>query len=101
MTMETDEKVTASEPFERQTTWTLAGMAGCSSPERADALDAWLRIPDGEEGAEAEANTYRTADGYRVDWSLTSVGLVTSVGFGTLAEAHAWLTAEGFTDYTA
>lgn len=68
------------------------------------ALDVWLRIPeddnpDGE--AEAEANTYREDDGtVRVEWSLTAVGLVTSVGFASYDAAREWLEAEGFTDYT-
>jgi hypothetical protein len=64
-------------------------------------LDVWLRIPDGEDAAEAEANTYATPTGYRVDWDLTAVGLVTSVHFDTLREAHAWLEAAGFADFTA
>lgn len=71
-----------------------------SSNVDAPYLDVWLRIPDGEEEAEAEANTRRSAYGYTVDWSLTAVGLVTSVHFSTHAEAQAWLTAQGFDDYT-
>ena len=69
--------------------------------DHGEALDVWLRIPDGEEEAEAEANTYATPTGYRVDWSLTAVGLVKSVEFDTLGETHAWLEAEGFADFTA
>ena len=65
-----------------------------------EALDVWLRIPDGEEESEAEANTYRDDDGYRVEWYLTSVGLVTEVRFATHQQARDWLTAEGFADYT-
>ncbi len=65
------------------------------------AVDVWLRIPDDEEEAEAEANTYRDGDGFRVDWYLTAVGQVTSVYFGTYDEARTWLEAEGFADYTA
>ena len=66
-----------------------------------DALDVWLRIPDGEEESEAEANTYRTETGYRVDWYLTAVGLVKSSHFDTLDAAHEWLRREGFEDFTS
>lgn len=64
-------------------------------------LDVWLRIIDPDELAEAEANTYRTGNGYRVEWYLNSVGLVTAVHFATLAEAHAWLESEGFQDFSS
>lgn len=67
----------------------------------AEAIDVWLRIPDGEEEAEAEANTYLTDAGYRVEWSLTAVGLVKSVEFSTLPDAYDWLRREGFDDYTS
>lgn len=74
---------------------------GASDHRPSGPLDVWLRIPDGEEESEAEANTYAAAhDCYRVDWSLTAVGLVKSHVFATLADAHAWLRAEGFEDYT-
>jgi hypothetical protein len=63
-------------------------------------LDVWLRIPDGEEESEAEANTYRDGDRYRVEWYLTSVGLVTQVYFDTYGHACMWLHEQGFTDYT-
>lgn len=65
------------------------------------AIDVWLRIPEGEEEAEAEANTYLTELGYRVDWSLTSVGLVTSVPFDSLADAYAWLERNDFANFTS
>jgi len=65
-------------------------------------LDVWLRfISDDDEDAEADAITFRDGDQFRVDWSLTSVGLVTSRWFPTYDEAAAWLTAEGFRDYTS
>jgi hypothetical protein len=69
----------------------------------AEALDVWLRIPDGQEESEAEANTYVEPDGlgYRVEWYSTAVGLVTSVLFATLDEARAFLTREGFQDFTS
>jgi hypothetical protein len=63
-------------------------------------IDVWLRIPEGEEEAEAEANTRLTELGYAVDWYLTAVGLVTSVHFDTLADAYDFLEAEGFEDYS-
>lgn len=69
-------------------------------PERM-ALDVWLRIPEGEEESEAEANTYQTETGYVVEWYLTAVGLVTSVHFDTLEQAHAFLTREGFVNYSS
>lgn len=67
------------------------------------ALDVWLRFEDDDdEEAEAEANTYATEAGrFRVDWYLTSVGLVKSVEFDTLAAAYAWLEREGFRDFSA
>jgi hypothetical protein len=70
------------------------------------ALDVWLRFhsddsDDADAEAECEANTYATDDGFRVDWSHTAVGLVTSVNFDTLAEAHAWLEANDFQDFTS
>ena len=66
------------------------------------ALDVWLRFDgDDDDEAEQEANTYATDDGFRVDWSHTAVGQITSVHFGTLAEAHAWLTRNGYADFTA
>ena len=67
---------------------------------KAKPVDVWLRIPDGEEEAEAEANTFRTEIGYRVDWYLTAVGLVTSVEFDTYYQAEYWLKEQGFEDYT-
>lgn len=63
-------------------------------------LDVWLRIPDGEEESEAEANTFSDGDGFRVEWYLTAVGLVKSRWFAEYADAAAWLEAEGFADFT-
>ena len=65
------------------------------------ALDVWLRIPEDSEESEAEANTYLTETGYRVEWYLTAVGLVTAVEFDTLADAYDWLEREGFVNYTS
>lgn len=77
-------------------------------------LDVWLRIPPCEhaqnepctdecEIAEAEANTYITTQRlFRVDWSLTAVGLISSPPpFVNYAQACAWLTAQGFDDYSS
>lgn len=66
------------------------------------ALDVWLRFdsPEDEE-AEAEANTFRDGDLYRVEWYLTAVGLVTARSFTTYEAAAAWLTTEGFQDFNS
>lgn len=64
-------------------------------------LDVWLRIPDGEEESEAEANTFADADWFRVDWHLTTVGLVKSRSFPTHDAARSWLESEGFRDFTS
>lgn len=63
-------------------------------------LDVWLRIPDGEEEADSEANCYVDGGGIRVEWYHTEVGLVSRRWFATHDEARAWLEAEGFADYT-
>lgn len=66
------------------------------------ALDVWLRFDtDDDEEAEAEANTYATDDGFRVEWYHTAVGQVSERHFNTLADAHAWLTRNGFADFTS
>lgn len=64
-------------------------------------LDVWLRIPEGEEESEAEANVFAIEEGFRADWYLTSVGLVSSRIFQTYDEATSWLTAQGFEDYSS
>lgn len=64
------------------------------------ALDVWLRFVDDEDESEAEANTYEDGGGFRVEWYLTAVGLVTSRWFPTRPDARAWLEAEGFQDFT-
>ena len=61
----------------------------------------WLRPPEGEEEAEAEANPSLTELGSRVEWYLTAVGLVKSVDFDTLADAYDWLEREGFADFSS
>ena len=76
-------------------------------------LDVWLKFDaqlleafgygdDDDPLATHEANTYRNLDGsYRVEWYLNSVGLVTTVEFATLADAHAWYEREGFEDFSS
>lgn len=65
-------------------------------------LDVWLRfIPADSEESEAEANTYEDDGVFRVEWYLTAVGLVKTRTFTTYEQATAWLTAEGFEDYTS
>lgn len=76
-----------------------------------DPIDVWLRVHEDEERSDfdplpdgrypAEANTYMSYWGFRVDWYLTSVGLVKSVEFETLADAYDWLQREGFQDFTS
>ncbi len=71
-----------------------------SLPEQKP-LDVWLRIPDGEEEAEAEANTFEWDGGFNVEWYLNAVGLVKTKWFHTHEAARAWLTAEGFQDFSS
>jgi hypothetical protein len=68
-----------------------------------DALDVWLRFdsPDDDDEASSEANTFADGDTFRVEWYHTAVGQVSERSFATHAEAQAWLTAEGFQDFTA
>ena len=69
-----------------------------------DAMDVWLRFVDGDDDeaeAEAEANTFRGRGGYIVKWYLTAVGLVKERDFATYDDAAAFLTSEGFTDYSS
>ena len=54
------------------------------------------------EEASHEANTFLNNDGtYRVEWYLNAVGLVTTVYFNTLADAHAWYEREDFYDFSS
>ncbi len=69
--------------------------------DEVEPLDVWLRIPEGQEEAEAEANTYPVGNGFVVKWYLTAVGLVKSKWFQTYERAQAWLKAEGFEDYSS
>lgn len=68
-------------------------------------LDVWLRMEwDDEEGddvADAEANTFHAGDKYCVEWYLNAVGLVSRKWFDTYEQATAWLAAEGFEDYSS
>ncbi len=76
--------------------------AGLMHSHEREALDVWLRIPDGEDEAEAEANTFEhDGGGFVVEWYLTSVGQVTKRRCSTHDEAKTWLTAEGFEDYSS
>lgn len=75
----------------------------------SDPIDAWLRIANEDDDFapgidgyhNAEANTYLSDDGYRVEWYLRAVGLVRAVEFDTLADAYDWLEQERFENYTA
>lgn len=71
------------------------------------AMDVWLYFdsPDGEDPSH-EANTYKDVapDGtetYRVEWSHTAVGQITTVTFTTYEQARAWLEAAGYQDFTS
>lgn len=65
-------------------------------------IDVWFKFEnDTDEEPTHEANTFITDTGYRIDWYLDSVGLVTSVEFDTLADAYGWYESEGFQDFTA
>lgn len=65
-------------------------------------LDVWLKIPDGEEGAEYEANTFRRHDGdYVIEWSHVDIGWVNTETFGTYREAVSWYEDNGYQDFTA
>jgi len=63
----------------------------------------WLRLDDDapDDEAEAEANIFHAGDEFRVDWYLNAVGLVKSRNFATYEAASAWLTAEGFQDFSS
>lgn len=80
--------------------WALLTEAADNAPEGA--LDVWLRIPEGEEESEAEANVFADEpEHFRVEWYLTAVGEVITKHFDTYGEARAWLESEGFEDYSA
>lgn len=65
-------------------------------------IDVWLKFEsETDEEPTHEANTFKTESGYRIEWYLDSVGLVTSVKFDTLGEAYAWYEREGFQNFTA
>ena len=71
-------------------------------------IDVWLKFEtlyddatgDDYEEASHEANTYRDEDGYRIEWYLNVVGLVTREYFDTYEECTAWYEREGFQDFT-
>lgn len=68
----------------------------------SESLDVWLKFDsDVDDEASHEANTYMTETGYRIEWYLNAVGLVTGVEFDTLADAYDWYESEGFQDFTA
>lgn len=67
----------------------------------AEPIDVWLRIPEGEEQSESEANTWRIDGGFRVKWYHTAVGVVSHRDFDTYEDARKWLESEGFADYSS
>jgi len=65
-------------------------------------LDVWLKIHDGEEEAEYEANTFRDYYGnYRIEWSHVDIGWVTTETFGTYEETVSWYEENGYQDFIA
>ena len=71
-------------------------------------LDVWLKFyepatdDDGEDYlAEYEANTYRSGNGYVIEWYHNDVGQVHSVFFDTLKLAHEWYATNGYEDYSS
>lgn len=78
-----------------------AGGGTMSAPREA-VLDVWLKFdaPDDDE-ASHEANTWRTSDGFRVEWCHTAVGQITCEQFPTYALAREWLTGNGYQDFTS
>ena len=70
--------------------------------ETTHALDVWLKFDSADDEESAyEANTFRTSDGYRVDWYHTAVGQISSQYFATWADARAWLSSQGFSDFSS
>ena len=66
------------------------------------ALDVWLKFEhEDDEEPTYEANVFRTAYGFRIEWYHVSVGQVTSVYHDTYEEACVWLEEQGFRDFTA
>lgn len=71
-------------------------------------IDVWLRwdgsgfdVNGDDELADYEANTFRTEDGFRVDWYHNDVGQVSSQRFDTYVAAQEWLTANDYQDYSS
>lgn len=66
-------------------------------------LDVWLLFDhEDDEESSHEANTFLTDDNkFRVDWSNTSVGQITSHEFETYEAACVWLEEHGYTDYSS
>jgi len=67
-----------------------------------ESLDVWLAFDHvDDEEASHEANTYRTATGYRIEWCHSAVGLVSGVDCDTLADAHDWYERNGYQDFSS
>lgn len=62
--------------------------------------EVWLAFEsEDDEEATYEANTTLTETGYKIEWSHTAVGLVTTIEFDTLADAYDWYEEHGFEYY--
>lgn len=67
-----------------------------------DALDVWLRFEqETDEESSHEANTFRTTDGFRIDWYHTAVGQVSSVWLDTYEDAEKWYEEHGYQDFSS
>ena len=71
-------------------------------------LDVWLKfyepaMDDGGEDylAEYEANTYRSGNGYVIEWYHNDVGQVTEEYFDTIGAAREWYATNGYEDYSS
>jgi hypothetical protein len=70
--------------------------------EDKTALDVWFRFDDEEDDEPTyEANTFKTDDGYVIEWYHNDVGQVTEVEVATYEEAQAWYEQNGYLDFTA
>lgn len=64
-------------------------------------IDVWLRFDsDADETPSYEANTFLTDTGYVIEWYHVDIGVVSSVEFGTLADAYDWYESNGYSDFS-
>lgn len=64
--------------------------------------DVWLHFEQpNDETPNIEANTFKAAEGYQIQWYHVDVGVVNRVNAPTLEDVFEWYATNGFTDYTA